>query len=366
MRIKNWDTFLFILIYHLLLLALLPFFIKVASWPAAIFFAVTFCIGGLSITAGYHRLFSHRSYAAHPVYEWIVLLSSTLGFQWSALIWSHDHRLHHKHVDSDNDPYSVKTGFWHAHVLWLFTYKRDYNPGVVSDLLKNPRVMFQHQYYIPLAIGVNLAVFGVGCLFMHPLASFYAGCLLRMFAIHHCTWFINSLAHFWGSKTYARELTAVDNAILALLTFGEGYHNYHHVFAADYRNGIRWYHFDPTKWVVWTASKLGITRNLRTAEQVRIQKRLVEQDHEMLMERLRHEMDEMAVELREGLRSVAEAFEVKSTALLAKLNQWKAASKDQRQALRAEIRHLNRDLQQCWREWLSLTRVAANNYTLSH
>ncbi len=366
MRIRNWDTFTFILTYHLLVLALLPFFVGVFSWWAALFFLVTFIVGGLSITAGYHRLFSHRAYSAHPLFEWTVLITSTLGFQWTALKWSHDHRLHHNHVDGEKDPYSINKGFWYAHVLWLFDYQRDFQPGLVSDLMKNPRVMFQDRYYIPLAIAVNGAVFGIGCLFLHPLASLYAGVLLRIFAIHHCTWFINSLAHTWGAKTYARELSAVDNAIMAFLTFGEGYHNYHHVFAGDYRNGIRWYHFDPTKWLIWTASRLGVVRALRTVDQVRIQKKLVLKDKELLLDRLEREFDDFARELSERVEKLAARFENNATALMAKLREFKKASADKRAALRAEIRHLRRELRDSWNEWVSLTRAAANRYAIAH
>ncbi len=366
MRIKNWETFSFILSYHILLVALLPFVVGVFSWAAAAIFLVTFIAGGLSITAGYHRLFSHRAYSAHPVYEWAVLILSTLGVQWSALMWSHDHRLHHNHVDGDKDPYAINKGFWYAHILWLFDYRRDYQPGLVGDLLKNPRVVFQDRYYVPLTLFVNAAVFGIGCLFMHPLASFYAGVVLRIFAIHHCTWFINSLAHTWGARTYARELSAVDNAFMALLTFGEGYHNYHHVFAGDYRNGVRWYHFDPTKWLVWTASKLGITGGLRTVDQVRIQKKLVTKDKELLLDRLNREFDELAVELRERVEALSARFEENSALLMERMKEFKAASKERREALKNEIRRLRREVRSIWKEWLDLTRTAASQYALAH
>lgn len=366
MRIRNWDTFSFIFGYHLLVAALLPFFIGVFTWGAAWFFLITFIVGGLSITAGYHRLFSHRAYSAHPAYEWVVLVTSTLGLQWSALMWSHDHRLHHNHVDGEKDPYSIHKGFWYAHVLWLFDYRRDFQAGLVGDLLKNPRVMFQDRYYLPLALVVNAAVFGIGCFFMHPLASFYAGVVFRIFAIHHCTWFINSLAHTWGAKTYARELSAVDNAVMALLTFGEGYHNYHHVFAGDYRNGIRWYHFDPTKWLVWTASKAGVANGLRTVDRVRIQKKLVMKDKELLLDRLNREFDGFAAELRENVEVLAARFEENAALLMEKVKEFKKASRESRRHLNSEIRRLRKDLKSSWKEWVALTRQAANEYAIAH
>lgn len=366
MRIRNWDVFLFIVAYHLLVVAVFPFFIGHFTWGAVLFFLVTFFVGGLSITAGYHRLFSHRSYSAHPLYEWAALIGATLAFQWSALSWAHDHRLHHKFVDTEKDPYSIKKGFWYAHILWLLSYKQDFKEHRVSDLMKNPRVMFQHRHFMVLAIVVNLAVFGIGCLFLHPVSSLFAGVLFRLFALHHCTWFINSLAHTIGSRTYAKELSAVDNAVLAFLTFGEGYHNYHHAFAGDYRNGIRWYHFDPTKWLVWTASKLGIAKNLITVDRIRVQKILVQKDKQLILEHLHNEMDEFAAEMRAKLEELATTFEARASLMMKKLGEIKKASSDKRQQLRLEIRNLEREMRVMWKEWVSLTKLASQQYQLAH
>ncbi len=366
MRIRNWDFFIFILGYHILLVALIPSFIGHFSWAAVALFLVTFIIGGLSITAGYHRLFAHRSYTAHPVYEWAVLIGSMMAFQWTALSWAHDHRIHHKHVDTDKDPYSIKKGFWYAHILWMLDYKREFEERRVTDLMKNPRVMFQHNYYLPLAIVTNAAVFGIGCLFMHPIAALFAGVVARIFALHHCTWFINSLAHTIGSKTYAKELSAVDNAILAFLTFGEGYHNYHHAFEADYRNGIRWYHFDPTKWLVWTASKFGIVKNLKRFDKIRLQKALVMKDKKLLLERLAEEVDEMALDVRHRLEDLAGKFESHASAITRKYAELKNASAEKRAQIQAEIRQLRSELQSLWKEWVHLTEQAARQYQLAH
>lgn len=367
MKIKNWDTFAFVVIYHGLILALLPAFIGVFSWAAVALFLVTYIIGGMSITVGYHRLYAHRAYSANPFFEWCVLIGSALSFEMSALMWSHDHRLHHNHVDTEKDPYSIKKGFWYAHILWLFDYKREYDASLVGDLLKNPRVMFQNRYYAHLVIGVNLAVFLLGWwLLGSALASFYLGFLVRMAMIHHSTWFINSLCHTIGSKTYARELSAVDNAILALLTFGEGYHNYHHAFAADYRNGIRWYHFDPSKWTIWLASKLGLVKNLRTINSLTIQKSLVMKDKKMILEHISDEVDEFANELRVRLEELSAAFEETAASLMIKLREIKHATDEQRKHLQKEIAALRASLREIWNEWVALTRQAAHQYEFAH
>lgn len=366
MKIQNWGTLFFIAGYHLLLLVLLPFFIAQFSWAAVLIFLSTYIIGGLSITAGYHRLYAHKSYDAHPVFEWAVLLGSTLAVQWSARIWSHDHRLHHAFVDTDADPYSIKKGFWYAHIGWLFTYKRVFDPKYVKDLDKNRRVVFQDRYYLPLTILVNLLVVGLGCLFVDPLTSFYAGFLLRVFCIHHCTWFINSLAHVWGSRTFAKELSAVDNALLAVLTFGEGYHNYHHAFASDYRNGICWYHFDPTKWLVWLASRLGLASKLRTVNRIRMQRMLLTKDQKLLSRVLNPDWDDLSADIHRKMQNLEAAFETKATALMETLAQVKSASREKQHLLKLEIRQLKRELRAIWKAWIALTAFAAERYSIGH
>jgi len=366
MKIKNWDTFAFVVIYHALILALLPAFLSVFSWGAVWLFLITYIIGGMSITVGYHRLYAHKAYAANPVFEWCILIGSALSFEMSALMWSHDHRLHHNHVDTEKDPYSIKKGFWYAHILWLFDYKREYDKSLVPDLLKNPRVMLQDRYYLPIVIGVNLAIFFLGWALVGPLASFYLGFLVRMAMIHHSTWFINSLCHTIGSKTYARELSAVDNAVLALLTFGEGYHNYHHAFAADYRNGIRWYHFDPSKWTIWVASKLGLVKDLRVINDITVQKSLVMKDKKMIIEHLNEDLDELATELKAKLEELSAVFEEKAAALMLKVRELKQASDEQRKMIQKEIKAMRASLKVTWDEWVKVTTMAAKQYNLAH
>ena len=368
MKIRNWSIFLFVILYHFLLVALLPKAFSVASWPAFWLFLITYIIGGLSITAGYHRLFAHKAYSANPIYEWFVLIGSLLAFEMSALKWSFDHRLHHNHVDTESDPYSINKGFWYAHILWLFDYDRKFDPKLVPDLLKNPRVMFQDKYYIPLALLTNFLVIGFAILVfnLNPLAAFYYGFLLRMAMVHHCTWFINSLAHTIGSKTYSKELSAVDNAALALLTFGEGYHNYHHAFAADYRNGIRWYHFDPTKWFIWISSKLGFTKNLRSVNSLILLKSLVQKDKKLLLDRLSEEVDDIANEWKNKIHSLASRFEEISLNLNKKLRELKDARKNQKINLEKEIKQLRSNLNITWKEWIELTQRTTKQFKLVH
>lgn len=359
--------FAFVISYHLLLVFLLPACIANFSWAAFWLFLVTYVIGGMTITVGYHRLYAHRAYTANRAFEWAILLGSALSFEMSALKWSHDHRIHHNHCDTEKDPYSIKKGFWYAHVLWLFDFQRDYDSSLVPDLEKNPRVMFQDKHYGLILLLVNFAVFLLGwAITGSAITSFYMGFLLRLAFIHHCTWFINSLCHTIGAKTYARELSAVDNALMAFLTFGEGYHNYHHAFAGDYRNGIRWYHFDPTKWTIWLASKVGLTENLRSLNTLTLRKTIIQKDRKLIIKHLSEEVDEAAAEIRIKLEELANHFDAKTLELVNKLREFKDVSQSQRSNLQTEIKALRRTLKVSWKEWVAITQIAAKKYDLGH
>ncbi|CAH0526142.1 acyl-CoA desaturase [Vibrio hippocampi] len=247
------------------------------SAPHWIWLIICFSFCGLSITAGYHRLWSHKSYQAHFFLRAIFAIGGAFALQNSVLHWSSDHRRHHKYVDdNDKDPYSAKRGFWFSHIGWML---REYQGESYSDyrhcrdLQRDPIVMWQHKHYVALALATNLGIpFLLGVIYGDIIGFMLMVGALRLVLSHHTTFFINSLAHVWGSQPYTTKNTARDNHLLALLTFGEGYHNYHHLFESDYRNGIRWWQFDPTKWLIKSASWLGLAQNLRTVSNFKIEK----------------------------------------------------------------------------------------------
>ena len=247
------------------------------DWSQVLMLLMAFGYCGLSITAGYHRLWSHRAYEANTVMRFILAVGGAFALQNSILHWSSDHRVHHRHVDNnDHDPYSARRGFFYSHIGWML---REYQPECYSDysncrdLQKDKIVMWQHKYYVPLALATNV---GLPLLFGLIHGDIWGALLLvgvvRLVLSHHTTFFINSLAHLWGSQPYTDKNTARDNGWLAFLTFGEGYHNYHHIFEYDYRNGIRWWQFDPTKWLIKSCAWLGAAKNLRTCSEDRIEK----------------------------------------------------------------------------------------------
>jgi stearoyl-CoA desaturase (Delta-9 desaturase) len=233
-------------------------------WEPVLALALFMAIG-IGIGSGYHRCFAHRTYECHPAAESVLLFFGALALQNSALRWARDHRDHHRYTDTDRDPYSVMRGALWAHVLWVF-YKEA--PGTsydnVPDLLKNPRVMWQHRWSRVLGIGVGLGLPTlVGAFFGRPLGGLLWGGFLRIVLVHHTTFLVNSAAHLWGKRPYAPEISARDNWLLAFFTHGEGFHNFHHAFPSDFRNGVRWYHWDPNKWAILTLKITGLARNLR-------------------------------------------------------------------------------------------------------
>ena len=305
-------------------------------------FAVIFMFNGTAITAGYHRLWSHKTYKAHwSLRVWFALWGA-MAIQNSILYWAGGHRRHHAHVDDlDKDPYSAKRGFWFSHIGWML---RSYDEkssdfSGIKDLQKDPIVMWQHKYYLPLVLLMNIGLpVAIGLLHGDVLGCFLLIGVLRLVLSHHCTFFINSLAHIWGRRPYTDRNTARDNDVLSLFTWGEGYHNFHHIFAGDYRNGVRWWHYDPTKWMIWLASKVRLASDLRRTSVYRIRKAMLDMEYKNAGQKLSCE---------KALAQLEEQYEVMLTALKewSQLHQQKleakaSALKDQWQNSEAHMRYL--------------------------
>lgn len=248
------------------------------TWTAVGIALAFFVLGAFSISGGYHRLFSHGAYQAHWTLRLFYAIFGAAALEGSVLVWSGIHRKHHLHTDTDEDPHNVKRSFWWAHVGWvMFTDPGKNIQGNVDDLRQDPILRFQDRYYIFFAVifGI-LAPWGLGYLLGDHWGGLLVGGFLRIIVFHHITWFINSAAHTFGTQPYSKATTARDSVMMALLTMGEGYHNYHHAFAFDYRNGVRRLAFDPSKWMIFLLSKIGITYNLIRAQEESILRALAE------------------------------------------------------------------------------------------
>lgn len=231
------------------------------SWGLLGLGVFLYFLTGISITAGYHRLFAHRAYDANPVVKLFFLLFGAAAFQNSVLKWASDHRLHHNKVDTEEDPYCIKEGFFYAHMGWVFLKKNgDIKERYARDMMADKLIMWQHKYYLLLSVLVGIVLPALlGQVFFNSwLGGLAIGGFCRIVMVHHCTFFINSLCHCLGTTPYTDTNSAKDSWVMALFTFGEGYHNFHHYFQADYRNGIHWYHFDPTKWLIRSLESIGL------------------------------------------------------------------------------------------------------------
>jgi len=248
-------------------LALYGVYTYTPSFFTLVFAFIYYYMTGLGITAGYHRLWAHKAYSARLPTKVLLLLLGTGATQGSIRWWARDHRAHHRYTDTEKDPYNANRGFWYSHIGWMLLKQDPKTIGRagIEDLNADPWVRWQHKYYVPLAILMSV-VFptGVCGLFWGDWwGGFYYASMLRQFVVHHNTFLVNSLAHFWGLAPFADEHTPRDSVITALLTFGEGYHNFHHEFPHDYRNAIKFYQYDPTKWLIYGLSLIGQTYDLQ-------------------------------------------------------------------------------------------------------
>lgn len=236
------------------------------SWVDWTMFVVLYIITGIGITVGYHRLLAHRSFTCPDWVKGTFLVAGGWALQNSGLKWASDHIRHHARCDREEDPYNAQLGFWYSHCGWLFWKDPHKDEKYATKLKQDPVVMWQHRYYIPIVISGLVLPFGVGALYdgwTGGLGCFLLAGLGRTFFVLNSTFCINSICHLWGSQTHGSSDSSRDSWWVSLITFGEGYHNYHHMYQSDYRNGPKWYNFDPSKWLIYGLSRVGLASSLR-------------------------------------------------------------------------------------------------------
>jgi stearoyl-CoA desaturase (delta-9 desaturase) len=327
--------------------------------PAIWIFALAFYyMSGMSITGGYHRLFSHCAYEASWPVRLLYAVFGAAAFQHSILKWSLDHRLHHRHVDTDQDPYSIKKGFYFAHIGWMLRY-HTYPANAAAftrDLERDKIVYYQHKYYIPLA---TVMAFGFPTLVGWAMGSWFGGLavagFLRLVCLHHSTFLINSWCHTFGKKNFTNEHSAKDSLLMAFFTFGEGYHNFHHTFANDYRNGIRWYHWDPTKWAIRLTAMCGLAKNLRTTPEKAILAKRMQMDETNVKEKWSHRwevaLEERIAHLKQNVSLAQEKWSHLKDEYQALKKSYTDASYARLKELREEMDRARREFKWHWEEW---------------
>jgi stearoyl-CoA desaturase (delta-9 desaturase) len=304
----NWLNTLFISLTAIAAVVGTPLFIifGLVSWPTWVLAGSMAAITGLSITGGYHRLCAHKSYKASWLVRLFFSLFGAAAFEGSILEWCTDHRNHHRHTDTDQDPYNIKRGFWYAHIGWLFlldTGKRNFDN--VRDLESDALYQWQHRFYPLLSILVGFGLpTAIASFWGEPLSGLLIAGILRVTVVYQATFFINSICHLFGKQTY-KSSSARDNWVTALVTFGEGFHNFHHQFPIDYRNGVRFFHFDPTKWLIYGLCCFGLTSNLKRVEQYSMIKYRIQIESS----RLRHTTEEIAKSVSERIHQLLTLLE---------------------------------------------------------
>lgn len=273
------------------------------QWNTMIAAIIFYFYNGFGITVGYHRCFSHRAFTPHPALEWFLAVAGAGAFQGSIKWWGRNHRVHHRYVDTDKDPYNATRGFFYTHVGWMLM-KQNYDllgRVNVSDFKSSPLVRFQHVNYLPIALmsGVFLPTLVCGLGWGDWLGGYFYAALGKMVFVHHSTFFINSIAHtnlFGAKQNFSDAHTSHDSFVCALLSLGEGYHNFHHEFANDYRNGTKWYHWDPSKWFIRAAEMVGLAKDLVRVPNDVIRRNIYNvkyKNHQKEVARLRQKLDEI-------------------------------------------------------------------------
>ena len=216
------------------------------------------------------------------------MILGSIAFENTILKWSSDHRKHHAKAETEDDPYSITEGFWHAHIGWIVKNTPEEKNRIVGvkDLEKKSAIKFQNKYYFHIGIIVGLFIpLVIGFIYGRPLGALLWAGFLRITIVHHATFFINSLCHYIGKRTYDFKSTARDSWIVSFFTFGEGYHNYHHKFQWDYRNGITWFSYDPSKWIISILAFLNLAENLKKAKDYMIWESKISSIRDRLNER---------------------------------------------------------------------------------
>jgi stearoyl-CoA desaturase (delta-9 desaturase) len=310
---------------------------------------------GTSITLGYHRLFSHKAFKASWPVKLFVLLFGAAAFENSALWWSSEHRKHHKHVDTDDDPYDISKGFFWAHMGWLmFKLKPDSPTNNVQDLKKDRLVMWQHKWVHLLSFLVSFVVpaligygYGIYMGMENPMVAALGGFLLpgvaRVVMVQHATFCINSLCHMIGTRPYSTSHSARDSWIAAIFTMGEGYHNYHHEFQWDYRNGVKPWQLDPSKWFIWTLSKIGLASGLKRVPQERILLAETRETKRQVADRITH-IQESGKPDEDLLNQVLENLEALSARLTEICNELQSAAKDKIDLSKASLNNMRSEV----------------------
>ena len=260
----NWRDLGTIVSFHLLLVPAFFYF----SWQnLAIMLIGNWVVGSLGVGLGYHRLLTHRSFKAPKWLEYILTIFASMSLQNEAYKWVATHRIHHAFTETEKDPHSTRPGFWWAQIGWIFKgTAQDHDEATlkkyVPDLLKDKgQQVIAKFFYVPIILSaiIFFAIGGWGMVLW--------GVVVRTIFGWHTTWFVNSLAHLYGNRRFETTDDSTNNWFVAILTFGEGWHNNHHAFPTSARHGLAWYEFDMNWIAIRIFERLGWAKQIRVFEE---------------------------------------------------------------------------------------------------
>lgn len=257
----SWPVIIYMTIIHLI--ALLAFLPKFFSWQAVgIAFGLYWLTAGIGITLGYHRLVTHRSFETPKWLEYVLVFCGSLACEGGPISWVGLHRIHHKYSDHDGDPHDSNRGFLWSHLIWMLVDNpaNDDIPKYTKDIKDDPFYQFCEKYFIPVQVVLGLLLFWWG-----GWSFVVWGIFLRLVLVFHVTWFVNSATHKFGYKSHESNDYSRNCWWVALLTFGEGWHNNHHAYQYSARHGLQWWEIDLTWMTIQLLQLLGLAKNVKLA-----------------------------------------------------------------------------------------------------
>lgn len=258
----NWPTVIALVVLHVGTVAALFHFTWTALAVAAFLYYMTI---GLGISMGYHRLHTHRSYKVPQFLERFFAVCGALTLEGGPIFWVATHRIHHQKSDQAGDPHSPRDGAWWAHMGWILFGEANHSNTTrmakyAPDLGRDPFYVWLNNYHwLPLVI-LSAVLFAVG-----GWPMFLWGSCVRVTLGLHATWLVNSATHLWGGRRFNTRDDSRNNWWVALMTFGEGWHNNHHAHPISARHGLAWYEFDPSYLQIRLLEKLGIAKSVKVA-----------------------------------------------------------------------------------------------------
>ena len=245
---------------------LAPFYF---SWSGLVVLAALWWItGGLGICLGYHRQLTHQSYKTYKFIRYALVVVGCMANEGRPIVWAGTHRLHHKHADHDEDPHSPNVrGFAYGHILWTFYYEHVGARRAAKDLERDPVIAFIDRFSWVPSVALAAVVFAIGYTaggLSLAVSWLVWGVFVRTVFVLHCTWFVNSAAHTWGYRTFDTTDGSKNNWWVALLTFGEGWHNNHHAYHRSAAHGLKWWELDLTYLTIRAMSLVGLAWDIKT------------------------------------------------------------------------------------------------------